>query len=484
MDDQQNQTNQPFDPGTVSPPVVPDAPLDITPPTMPELSTPPAGTVPPSPWVTPAPASEPMAPPAEITPVAPWTAPVPADTPAEPVPPAIPLNPPSPEPFSASAFSMTPPSTTGEPIQEPASAEPVMPAGKPKSKILPIIGGVAALLLVIGVAGAAYYVSNQLSTRQAVAPTAPESEPLAGNCTSRCSADGTCEEDECGAGACHLPGDPVGVKNGKKCIQNSDTCPACGGGGGGDTCATLKDTPKSTVTFAKAGTVSLFTRGPVETITLSGPKTVSFTTTVGEAVQHPTKFSVTAGETYTVTVRLSNETADSMGFIATKSAHTCGPTSALCGGNVDITPVETLAKANSKELADIECWGDMLKSDITQDYDYNDFTLIFGYDKDQIAGACMLISIYKKVNGVYGTTPLTAAQLQTLEVGDVLKFTLTSNVDRLFGRFRVSIDGTPGAWLWGNFNDSNRKLNVYNDYTVTTEGVYKFEGQVSTTSAP
>lgn len=54
-----------------------------------------------------------------------------------------------------------------------------MPEAKNNKKTFSVLMGVAALLLVVGVAGAAYYVSNQLSTRQAVAPTAPESKPMA-----------------------------------------------------------------------------------------------------------------------------------------------------------------------------------------------------------------------------------------------------------------------------------------------------------------
>ncbi|HSV94945.1 MAG TPA: hypothetical protein VLH94_03180 [Spirochaetia bacterium] len=58
-------------------------------------------------------------------------------------------------------------------------SEPEVPIEKPKNKVLPVVGGIAALFLLLGVAGAAYYVSNQLSTRQAVAPTAPTSKPAA-----------------------------------------------------------------------------------------------------------------------------------------------------------------------------------------------------------------------------------------------------------------------------------------------------------------
>jgi hypothetical protein len=96
-------------------------------------------------------------------------------------------------------------------------------------------------------------------------------------------------------------------------------------------------------------------------------------------------------------------------------------------------------------------------------------------------GACMLINIYKKVGTEYSTTPMTTAELQALRVGDVLKFSLTSNTDNLSGRFMVTIGSAAGAWLTGTVDATDKKLITYSDYTVATAGTYKFEAQVSTT---
>ena len=95
-------------------------------------------------------------------------------------------------------------------------------------------------------------------------------------------------------------------------------------------------------------------------------------------------------------------------------------------------------------------------------------------------GACMLISVYKKVNGVYGTIPLTLSQLQALKIGDVLKFTVNASMDGLQGRFRVTISNTAGGWLTGVTDPTNKKLLTYSDYTVPSVGTYKFEAQVTT----
>jgi hypothetical protein len=45
------------------------------------------------------------------------------------------------------------------------------------------------------------------------------------------------------------------------------------------------------------------------------------------------------------------------------------------------------------------------------------------------SGACTLINVYKKADGVWGTAPLTTAELQQLKTGDVLKFSLVSATD-------------------------------------------------------
>lgn len=72
---------------------------------------------------------------------------------------------------------------------------------KPRRGVRQTLLGILAVLLVAGVAGASYYVSNQLSTRQAVAPNAPESEPQAsGGCTKNpglCSSKETCVNGTC-----------------------------------------------------------------------------------------------------------------------------------------------------------------------------------------------------------------------------------------------------------------------------------------------
>lgn len=548
-------------------------------------------------------------------------------------------------------------------VLTPTLAEPAMPEIKAKKKISPIIGGLVALLFVAGVAGAAFYVSNQLSTRQAVAPNAPESKPLAGCTTGSCPSNNPCYSPGCSCGQAFCGGCINGCRyiDTQSCNQliASECSGGGGGGGGGDVscpsipntgdsgpsgsscnssncggsscgvytykCGTLcyqascgahdcgteggtpltcdsskRDTPNSkTITFAKTGKVIPFIRGGY-TGTLTLTKTGS-TINIPFNGQNPGElisFNVNAGDVYTVGVRINGETQDSYGWIPNKSTNICGPVKApgasidgnskatgLCGPEVDITTVRNLAIAKT-DLTDItaggvnatiQCWGDAEVGDATTDYDYDDFTLVFGYEKVCVPtgtikcdpdcsttcgtaasnitckdscgndttkscpktaectcvpsgvvtcvpdcptvcgtaastittctdskcgattksclateacplGACTQVNVYKKgVDGVYGTTPLTHAQLIALTVGDVLRLSWVGSTDNLQGRVRATVSTTPtnstvGDWLPGQLDATNKKLFTYDGYQITVAGTYNFEAQVSTTA--
>ncbi len=608
MDDT-NKTNQPLDssalPGSLpfTPPIssVPTM-EDITPTAEPSVAptvntTTPISTVA-TPTIEPLPKTEWDLP--EPTPVA--SAPEPTITSTVPAP--------DPEPIMATP-QITPPVLDVAPLPTPTPTEPTIPTEKPKSKISPIIGGIVALLFVVGVAGAAYYVSNQLSTRQAVAPTAPESEPMAaascsaksGHCTGEQICDtrkNTMEKLDCGGvlQCCYpkptalpatqtaattttcqcIPGkteictlDAGRTSGTRKCISLGiagnascgtwDSCkPATqtaatttptgssndsAGGSGSNNCAVQCGNPagtqtncttanvqnatcrqcccgdkaitcngkwkcgtscpeiviacdtterqltkEKTITFENAGKIMAFSKSFTGTITLtptSGTALVFNSADGGAAVQLPESFNVSAGSTYTVSIK-RNGTAEAYGWQPPKAANTCGPMVASCGGDADIKALVDLAKSKAtltgiKTAAidsSIQCWGDILAGDATQDYDYNDYAFVFGYEGVTV-GACTEIKVYKKVNGVYGTTALTTTQLGSLTVGDVLKFALTSNTDNLKGRFKVTVGATSGSWLTGTIDATNKKLVTYSDYKVTSAGTYKFEAQVSTT---
>lgn len=596
MDDK-NQTNQPLD--QASTPVVPSVPEDITPAESPVTTTttttssiePIAPVEMPSvpPTVTTPPAA-PLSPPQETTPSVSW---------------------PIPEPTPQAETTTTTTTTVATPTLEPASAptpdEVPMPTGKPMKKISPIIGGLVALLLVVGVAGAAYYVSNQLSTRQALAPNAPESKPSAyetcsdtsdcsvGICVNgRCSTTATitattCPASECsvagqtscnnvtkvnytcvlwggscpggyykvsgtcgdtgggggggggtggtsdcvrdGTPGCHVaaPSPDVCTQSGftfacgNECCSNSGSVCCCNGcfpasqgcsAHGGTTCAaaatcdaTKRDAPASNeITFAKTGKIIPFMRNTYTgTLTLSktGSADINIPLKTGEAAEL-TSFNVNAGDKYMVKVKISTESKNSYGWIPNKGAEICGPVktpgdpldnnnkaTGKCGEEVGISPVKTAALSKTDldgitagtTNASIQCWADAELGDATQDYDYNDFTVVFGYEKAaQTVGACVEMKIYKKVGAVYGTVPLTPAELGSLKVGDVLKLVSMANTDKLKGRFQITIGSEAPELRQSEFVDTTPKQHVLTDYTISKAGTYKFEAQVTTKS--
>jgi hypothetical protein len=210
--------------------------------------------------------------------------------------------------------------------QTPEIVDQAWPENKGRNKFLPILGTIAAMILVVGSALGAYVVSTRVSSRVAVAPTAPASEPFAANCAAangaacfgnsnqergHCYVVGPCSVEEyfcggcvngwkpatktcnqwiaecansCTGGKVSCDGDCVNTSNdenncgscgnvcasGKTCVDSS----CVSGGSGTINCDTAdRDAPASnSITFAKTGTIHVFTSGLAGTITLSGPK--------------------------------------------------------------------------------------------------------------------------------------------------------------------------------------------------------------------
>ena len=548
MDDQ-NSTNQPIDPKMT--PISPNVLEDITPVETPPMTTPSVTT-------TTTTVSEPTIPTENSVSEVPQAEPMMATLPIEiptgtPLPGASTLPEPTPMTTETTTTTITETPTVNEsiPVQaevpQPKTDEIQMPERKPKKKIMPVVMGVLALFLVVGVAGAAYYVSNQLSSRVAVAPNAPTSKPMAGgvalggnyNSVVNPSAaigrkgsiilgtsletsivtlkDGSQATFKNVSGYYVAPDGnyyPVGGGNTTQVPteppagNNNAVAPAAAG------CVNYSFIPDSTseqqnqiicspdrshintVSFATAGTIRVHLNNVYvgTTITLTKDGANATVTKVAEGASGWTTAdfdaTVVAG-TYTMTIKLGNEANDSLGYINPTSAGICerygGPndisskitTSALTGfGIATTTGVD----------APFQCWSDEVQgSDTDQrgqldaNYDFNDFDVEIGYKGTTTVGACTIINVYKKVNGVYVTTPLTTSQLQNLSVGDVLQFYLGANMDNLQGRFRVTINGTAGDWLTGTVDSSKRNI-VYSDYTVAAAGTYTFEAQVSTTA--
>jgi len=151
----------------------------------------------------------------------------------------------------------------------------------------------------------------------------------------------------------------------------------------------------NTLRFANAGRIRAFSmndmtgqliitikRGAQLVATLHGAPS-------NQAYAIPEMFMVTAGDELTVSVEVSGEGGPSYGWRNMKAMNTCGPTNNLCGVNKDVTPVRAMAvplinmvgiTTPTNVPANEQCWGDREIEDITQDYDFNDFSIHFGYD--------------------------------------------------------------------------------------------------------
>ena len=274
--------------------------------------------------------------------------------------PVTPLTPPAPTPLPPMDQGITPTPMPTLPLPPQDGGEgPSLSEPKPKKKAAPAILAAIALFLVAGVAGASYYISTQLNQRTAVAPTAPTSRPMAAQLT-------------------------IG-----ETVKESSIAP------GGATCDADKRDPKrsQTLTFGKAGTVNMFAMNidVSSSVTVSAMKSgaiIATLTTSGS--KSPEKangsFTVTAGDQIIITTRVASDKGNAYGWREPKGVGICGPTNNACGADKDIKALITFAQ-NSADItgiqsdaqANTQCWGDAEVGDQTQDFDYNDFALIFGY---------------------------------------------------------------------------------------------------------
>ncbi|HEX9008039.1 MAG TPA: hypothetical protein VF837_02145 [Patescibacteria group bacterium] len=366
MDDQNQQNQLTGSEGNVSqpsgvPPIMPPSPQsfssiippqveNITPSPEPVSSTVPENLTPAVPEPTTVTVN--VAPPApvnqteNVAPVTPEqstvtvnvTQPTTSETPLASLPP---LPPASVSPFTSLAPEQKP---TEEQIK---TEEPIKP--KKKNKVLPVILGVVAIFLIAGIAGAAYFISNRLSKQTAVAPTAPASQPLAGNCIS------------------YTPGSsPAPDQNQLICSPD-------------------RSLPPQQVTFPRAGKIRIHTDAmTLSNITMTGPSTINInpSSTGGN-----TEVDVVAG-TYNIVAKVTGETANAVGFLPKNSDGTCGrygnhpavdsSATALAGFGInDVSGINNF----------VQCWGDAIQGpepddrygQLAANWDFNDFRVFMGY---------------------------------------------------------------------------------------------------------
>ena len=350
-------------------------------------------------------------------------------------------------------------------------------------------------------------------------------------------------EDSCGGkvsnGACEGGGVPLTCAN--CCKTGSGPTPP------GGSCTTARITDK--IKFSKTGKVAVYSKSPVQfraDIVLTGPKNNTLgNVLIDNKIATVSKtFDVVAGEEYTYSVRVIFPSPapkkPAYGWNPPPAAGQCGPKNnpgtgaGKCGARVDINPLLNYAKARADitgikagtTAANVQCWSDAIETppDPVSDYDYNDFSLVFGYVGSNlkacnlsctadsqcqsgfcdptskrcrnetcptkndctcgvvVGGACMEIKILKeKADGTF-TAPLTQAQLNNLKEGDKIRLTVTGNKANLKAKFRVVIDEAIENPTWrsaAGYTDDTKKISYY-DYEITKVGDYTFRGIVST----
>ena len=165
--------------------------------------------------------------------------------------------------------------------------------------------------------------------------------------------------------------------------------------------ATQRDNPVTAkLKFPQSGTVQVFALGSgvssTSRITLTGPKIINIDVT---ALTTPSKmdktFVVKAGEIYTLKMALkypNNISKPAIGWIPPAEVGKCGPKKSpgkdKCGVLWDINKLIEYAKTKSSSIvgikagtvnANIQCWGDPSSNNPLEDYDYNDWAIVFGY---------------------------------------------------------------------------------------------------------
>ncbi|EKD53148.1 MAG: hypothetical protein ACD_61C00138G0001 [uncultured bacterium] len=163
---------------------------------------------------------------------------------------------------------------------------------------------------------------------------------------------------------------------------------------------TQRDTPVTTkLKFPRTGKVAIFSMSPVQfraTVKLVGPRNfnIDLVPNVSPAKADRT-FDVIAGEQYALSMVVkypNNTNKPAVGWIPPAEVGKCGPKKSpgkdKCGVLWDISKLIEYAKANSSGItgikagvneANVGCWADPKTNNPLEDYDFNDWAIVFGY---------------------------------------------------------------------------------------------------------
>ena len=169
-------------------------------------------------------------------------------------------------------------------------------------------------------------------------------------------------------------------------------CPAAGAKWQKGPCGEVRDKESNTLTLQTGRKLRLYLVNLITTntyqITLTNKTDPSekITLNTGPLAKNQDKIFLdvlTVGQNnqYDISVQLIGEPGPAYGWKQLNTdGRTCGE---AANGNalIDVTSYINSAKQQSREPHTIQCWGDYQLGDTTQDYDFNDFMIVIGYDQ-------------------------------------------------------------------------------------------------------
>lgn len=425
----------------------------------------------------------------------------------------------------ATAMPTTPADIT--PPVVPVVSEAQWPESKPKSKMPQVLGGIAAIILVVGVATAAYFVSIRVSGQLAVAPTAPTSEPFAFNQKDIVKLGSAKAQKEyydaldakaraATALGQYFAANPTAAGN----LDAVDKLIAEGAAKGG----TLIGTDKGQLVGCEAIYVDVCNkydqRTAGGTVFVTAADAALYWLQVGQALDwtygdptHPTVkvpkgYYPCAGGNFCKIGSTSTVTSSGKGGGGTTTVTTT--CTEQCPGTDGVLRSCTPPEADGSSADSLCAWAGRVETCGGKSYccpapggtwtaDMTKCTTI-----TVTSGACTEIKLYAKlcqnVTGQvacqaegYSTTPMTDTEKAALKVGYKIRIAITGSKADLKARFRVFVNDVVEAtgdtaepqWRLGqSFSGADHLTTYYSDYEIKSSGSYKFEGQVTTKAKP
>jgi len=273
--------------------------------------------------------------------------------------------------------------------------------------------------------------------------------------------------------------------------------------------ATQRDTPVTAkLKFPKTGKVAIFTMSPVQfraDIVLTGPKNITLgDVLIDNKVAKVSKaFDVVAGEEYTYSFKVIYPSPvgkkAAYGWIPPAEVGKCGPKKSpgkdKCGVLWDIKPLIDYAKANSSSItgikagvneANVGCWADPRTNNPLEDYDYNDWAIVFGYVGSQPTPTTTSTpTIAPPTPGTNRLPYFTTSQLPSGVVKNFYSGYITAEDADMDTKLEMSITGLPAGLMVGPcaVPFSGGKISCYISGEPTASGYFTVSARVTDSKA-